>query len=585
MKKKILFMASLIGAMMLTACSSEDNSAEQGGRVDVAKGITFQFSEEAFVPGVIGDKETQGTRVGMQPQSVDLGNGLVAEMSIEPDTAGTPQTRAPQPMSDGHYKIYAVDANNVRHNGLSGTITAGVFTPDVAGQRWKLKPGETYTFVCINDAVTDNGTSLTVSYTAQNAMIGVTQHTVSATTDKDVVAFEMKHQQPRVRYQITSYTAPCVGAKINFASDSGPDWGTENFNLRGQSTGLGNNGFLDGDNIPMTSTATVEYSPYVKAYKVSTPYQYYAEGSNLRYIQSFSFNGTLHGKDLATKTTAGSTLRNKISSMTNAAATIHKNHSYVVNIKLKSKDPLVLFQDGTVGYMGDKGTRTPIGLVIEQRTETTDGLAVALKDAARQSLSHVVTWYRESAPAKQFNSSVSTSLTDHLNDMNGYFWTYDPAGSLDGKSKATEAQAETESYGVFTGGKYVAFYMATRYDPGVGLTFSGGKRGKWFLPSLGQLVKMMKVLGNTNEVPDSFSPFGSITMPGGVANFDIDALTNAFMYAGGQILDSYWYWSSSEYDNTHVSGLSLDKMSELKYYLVLDSKFIYGSDVRSFIHF
>ena len=493
MKKKILFMASLVGAMMLTACSSEDNSAEQGGQVDVAKGITFQFSEEAFVPGVIGDKETQGTRVGMQPQSVDLGNGLVAEMSIEPDTAGTPQTRAPQPMSDGHYKIYAVDANNVRHNGLSGTITAGVFTPDVAGQRWQLKSGETYTFVCINDAVTDNGTSLTVAYTAQNAMIGVTQHTVSATTDKDVVAFEMKHQQPRVRYQITSYTAPCIGATIYFVSDSGPDWGTENFNLKGQSTGLGNNGFLNGDDIPMTSTATVEYSPYVKAHKVSTPYQYYAEGSNLRYIQYFSFKGTLHGKNLATETTAGSTLRNKISSMTNTAATIHKNRSYVVNIKLKSKDPLLLFQDGTVGYYGDRTTaRQPVGLVIDPKTATTDGLAVSLKGGNACIYTNDIT--------TQTNPLMSTDFNTLHADMDGYRYTYEASGNVDGSGKSKAEVA-------VNGGKYDAYYQTVHFNAGAPISFSGGKTGKWFLPSMGQWKHMLDKLFAPNTLPIGFSGY------------------------------------------------------------------------------
>ncbi len=493
MKKKILFMTSLVGAMVLTACSSEDNSAEQGGQVDVAKGITFQFSEEAFVPGVIGDKETQGTRVGMQPQSVDLGNGLVAEMSIEPDTAGTPQTRAPQPMSDGHYKIYAVDANNVRHNGLSGTITTGVFTPDVAGQRWQLKSGETYTFVCINDAVTDNGTSLTVGYTAQNAMIGVTQHTVSTTTDKDVVAFEMKHQQPRVRYQITSYTSVCVGATISFASDAGLDWGTEDFNLKGQSTGLGNNGFLNGDDIPMTSTATVEYSPYVKAHKVSTPYQYYAEGSNLRYIQYFSFKGTLHGKNLATETTAGSTLRNKISSMTNTAATIHKNRSYVVNIKLKSKDPLLLFQDGTVGYYGDRTTaRQPVGLVIDPKTATTDGLAVSLKGGNACIYTNDIT--------TQTNPLMSTDFNTLHADIDGYRYTYEASGNVDGSGKSKAEVA-------VNGGKYDAYYQTVHFNAGAPISFSGGKTGKWFLPSMGQWKHMLDKLFAPNTLPIGFSGY------------------------------------------------------------------------------
>ena len=563
MKKKILFMASLVGAMMLTACSSEDNSAEQGGQVDVAKGITFQFSEEAFVPGVIGDKETQGTRVGMQPQSVDLGNGLVAEMSIEPDTAGTPQTRAPQPMSDGHYKIYAIDANNVRHNGLSGTITAGVFTPDVAGQRWQLKSGETYTFVCINDAVTDNGTSLTVSYTAQNAMIGVTQHTVSATTDKDVVAFEMKHQQPRVRYQITSYTAPCIGATIYFVSDSGPDWGTEDFNLKGQSTGLGNNGFLNGDDIPMTSTATVEYSPYVKAHKVSTPYQYYAEGSNLRYIQYFSFKGTLHGKNLATETTAGSTLRNKISSMTNTAATIHKNRSYVVNIKLKSKDPLLLFQDGTVGYYGDRTTaRQPVAVVIDEKTASSDGLAVALKGGNACIYTNDIT--------TQTNPLMSTDFNTLHADMDGYRYTYEASGNVDGSGKSKAEVA-------VNGGKYDAYYQTVHFNAGAPISFSGGKTGKWFLPSMGQWKHMLDKILAPNNPPTNFGGYGYWYAPG---------VGTYFINAGGDYLIGVWLSSEYSLQNATYYMTYDAPIGDRQHYLYLpSSKTESNPRVRPFIYF
>lgn len=565
------FFSIAAASLLVAACGSNEQTAvDEAGKIDLAQEMTFKIEAEEYQTAP-AKNATRAAGETVQPQEIDLGNGLVAELTIEPDTLQpAPQTRAT--ISDGHYRIYAVNSSNQRLTGpnesMAGNVSGGVFTPD-ANSSMRLAPG-TYTFMCINDAVTDNGNSLTIKENAVNAMMGTT--TVAITQPRQEITFTMRHMMARIRYQITSYTSVPTNTTIQFSTDA-DFFGAETFDIKGVKTSQDACAY-DIHDVPLTATATVENSAIVKKYKSVTNYLYFPAGYDDAWIQVGELKGTLHGKTF-----------NIPHPKFVGTGVVKRNHSYLINITIKSKDPLVLFQDGTVGYMGDKGTRTPIGLVIEQRTETTDGLAVALKDAARQSLSHVVTWYRENAPAQQFNSSVSTSLTDHLNDMNGYFWTYDPAGSLDGKSKATEAQAETESYGVFTGGKYVAFYMATRYDPGVGLTFSGGKRGKWFLPSLGQLVKMMKVLGNTNEVPDSFSPFGSITMPGGVANFDIDALTNAFMYAGGQILDSYWYWSSSEYDNTHVSGLSLDKSSELKYYIVLDSKFVYGSDVRSFIHF
>ena len=48
------------------------------------------------------------------------------------------------------------------------------------------------------------------------------------------------------------------------------------------------------------------------------------------------------------------------------------NHTYLAKIALKTKDPLYLYQDGTVGYLGDKGSRTPIGVVVKEKTSDTD---------------------------------------------------------------------------------------------------------------------------------------------------------------------------------------------------------------------
>ena len=59
-------------------------------------------------------------------------------------------------MSDGHYNIYAYDANTNQmligpNKKLSGNVVGGVFTPD-AGSRLELEAG-TYKFVCCTDDV------------------------------------------------------------------------------------------------------------------------------------------------------------------------------------------------------------------------------------------------------------------------------------------------------------------------------------------------------------------------------------------------------------------------------------------------
>ena len=206
-------------------------------KVDLPNRLTLQFNEEAFVPGTIGKKRT---RAAHTPEVIYLDSGLTAEVALEPDTLGLSQTRAANPIPDGHYKIYAIDASNVRHDGIDGNVSGGVFTANPPG-RWELNSGETYTFVCINDAVVDNGTSLSYTYshnqTALQPLIGVTQHQVSNMGD-DVVSFVMRHQNARVRFQITSYTAPCMNLKMGFATDPTiAPCGVTNYNLKGTISG------------------------------------------------------------------------------------------------------------------------------------------------------------------------------------------------------------------------------------------------------------------------------------------------------------------------------------------------------------
>ena len=60
---------------------------------------------------------------------------------------------------------------------------------------------------------------------------------------------------------------------------------------------------------------------------------------------------------------------------------LERNHSYVYNITIRPS-VLYLFSDGTVGTIGDKGSRIPIAVVVKEKTSASDkGLAVALTPA------------------------------------------------------------------------------------------------------------------------------------------------------------------------------------------------------------
>ena len=462
MQKALCFVA----ALLLMACSSEENVMDEAHKVDVGKGITFQFNEEAFVPGTISKK---GTRAAQTPEVIDLGNGLTAEVALEPDTLGLSQTRAANPIPDGHYKIYAIDASNVRHDGIDGNVSGGVFTANPPG-RWELNSGETYTFVCINDAVVDNGTSLSYTYshdqTALQPLIGVTQHQVSNMGD-DVVSFVMRHQNARVRFQITSYTAPCMNLKMSFFTDPTiAPCGVTNYNLKGTITGYLNSVAAQTLS-PISLTADKPYttSSVTETYKTSTNYLYYPGHFQMWMVHYVSWQGTVYGKhDIFNDNNI-----THIPFSNQATDFLERNHSYVYNIKIRPS-VLYLFSDGTVGTLGDKGSRTPIGIVVKEKTSESDqGTACAL-----DILNY--TWKNVDDHIEENVHPSPTNMVETAADMNGENWTY--KANLQGTVRANQPTT------------YPGFYQAARYTPGVA---TASNIGRWYLPSYGELIQFVHV--------------------------------------------------------------------------------------------
>ena len=110
------FFSIAAASLLVAACGSNEQTAiDETGKVDSSQGLVFKIEAEEYqtVPtkGI-----TRATEQDTQPQEIDLGNGLVAELTIEPDTLQpAPQTRAT--ISDGHYRIYAVNSSNQRLTG------------------------------------------------------------------------------------------------------------------------------------------------------------------------------------------------------------------------------------------------------------------------------------------------------------------------------------------------------------------------------------------------------------------------------------------------------------------------------------
>lgn len=565
--------AWLVSAILLTACTHDGDL--DGGNHQTHERLQFNLSFAQFN----ADKEAvNGTKAKVRavsaPQTIDLGNGLELEMTAERD-APEPPTRA-TPLYDGHYTILAINNAGNRVGKIKGTVTSGNFTRD-EDEKLDLFDGQQYTFVCFNSAVTDDGTNLKFDdlnlHPAEQDMPLIGRVTWTVHPGQNFIPFEMKRQVGRVRFKLTTYTADAQNAKINLT--------TVHWHNRKATYHPGANAYVGVgeasapiDENPVYGASGVAYDAMVKAHEQTTPY-YYFLGNDVAgagfiigdsYLQFTS--GTAYGKALPTT-------KYHIGTIFNASSdNFTSNSSYTFTIKVKSKDPLLLFQDGTVGYYGDHTTaRMPIGLVTKEKTSNTDkGTAMALRDADGGTLMGYGQWgsrmfvYNNT---KQYEENFS----DAADDMDGYKWTYDPAGSADGTVKANNNS------------DYTIYSYAASYSPGISVASTVGK---WYLPAMGEWMQAFTYLTGKTFQYGSYIQY--------IDNVDFAKLNKGFEDAGGTgvitqsggVYTVRIYWTSSEIKGSYLSHpMAILDFSggQRKIYIGVGSKHNGSGCVRPFVHF
>ena len=453
-----------------TACSTEEEQAQpRQNLVDLAAKGKIILSMQDFNAA---REITRAVQAPTDTQVVDLDNGMTAEISVERgQKRKTAVTRASY-IGSGHFNLYALNpatnhrVGNVLHGTISsqwvvtpshpGGISELTFTPD-AGSLLVLAPG-TYKFVCYNDAVEDDGTNLTIK-NFNNPLIGSTTATIPANSIEYKVDIEMKH--PAVRCQVSME---------NLIGDGEPTAGFANMKGR----------------LIATTTKAIRYSADLTSKTVipgtdilEFPLEGYGTGvSTTSYLYVLPGDGT----DMKLEFYNGTCYYNSVGTLKTSLTklgTMAANDDYKLNIKINPSYKF-LFNDGTTGYLRDKGTRTPIGIVVRRKTAGEKGLAVALNLASTSQVRPFTDGYDHISWVRivYTNKRVFSTLTDAFTDMDGYAYTWDANTSSNNEVKANSD-------------KYPAFKLAANYNPGV--PTSG--IGKWFLPSLGQIKLMMATIG------------------------------------------------------------------------------------------
>ena len=287
-------------------------------------------------------------------------------------------------------------------------------------------------------------------------LVGVTEH-VQVTNPSDVfVSFIMRHQQARVRMQFVSYTEPMEGFVFtNMVTDASVGAGDWYLNLKGEKL---RNGSLPAGNfftLPIHLNRSYQTSDMVVNYEHTTDYLLCSP--DIIQPTRGKISASLYGRTITPSFSAN-------------FGTLQKNHSYIWKLKLKNKDPWYLYNDGTIGSLAKRGSRTPIGIVVKEKTSESDkGTACAL-----DILNY--TWKNVDDHIEENISPSPTNMAEAAADMNGENWTYN--ANLQGIVRSNQATT------------YPAFYQAAHYTPGVATASS---IGRWYLPSYGELIKFVQV--------------------------------------------------------------------------------------------
>ena len=556
---------ALLLLAVLTACTSEDNITNSKQLIEVGGDkLKIVINEEPFDVETTTQTRARGVAQAIPAGTVDLGDGLEAEVSISQGTPA-PKTRATV-VSDGHYNIYAYDANTNQmligpNKKLSGNVVGGVFTPD-AGSRLELETG-TYKFVCCTDGVNLDPTYGTGSLgiNVKKEMIGATAP-ITLSGDGQQIVFLMYHRESRFRFRLIGYTNQLIDVKAQIGIYTGSyrhGYMKIPTGFQGPSTAIG--WYYYAEEQPIQATPVRQSTAYPLANEFES--DGYSFLSCVDCYLCFNLSGTIYGKTV--------NIQNKRLEIVNSY-NLTDNGTYTINLKLKPTPALYLFQDGTCGALAEKGSRTPIAAVVKEKTATEDGLAIALKDAASD-VGGTVKWGGPSGETtQQFNHIVKATVADVLADMDGYKYTWEAAGSLDGVTiKANNTNMD-------------AFYKAANHTSPAPITFGGGKRGKWFLPSVGQWILALKALGKTTTLPTDLVSSGGSTTRGDV---DFDYLNSLFTAAGvgGNELENYWYWTSTQYHTLEACSIALEGGGLNTFEFTSEPTGQVGECVRAFIYF
>ena len=561
------FLLLALAGLTLTGCSNED-LANITPQEEGTGNVSFSIIEKDYEPADNTPKSRAAEET--KPEIQDLGDGLMAEVSLVPDTTHrveNPKTRAIN--TPTRYTIQAYQGG-VKKGELKGIFNGSTFTPDAGQPKSISLPHGTYDFVCFNDKVTANGTQFTVNRSDAATARFTVQRNVINQDPKQQVTFKMKHAGAIVSILawLTNFHRTVKVTNVQAVNERGENvYKCEYVNPDEQFKGTLETpvGAIPEKMVYDISTTT---SSYLMG-QLSRPFEADAGSMPVAYSTPGGLVGgidALVGTDYLLPSTdcsklkltfthgeiAGSSLVGKsITVPDNKIVEANKAYNLVIRLYITNQ---YLYSDGTFGPRNKNQGKTPIGVVIQLKDiadPANGGIAIALHDVKKGGSDQI-----------QWNNSVSseTSPATNYNDLlaSNYVGTV-------GYSTGAAAQS------------------ARDYTPR-----PGGRQ--WRIADINIFLYMAKGLGKMIEnadlkqvletyptngflVPSGASATGFTPAPSTV-NFpamDMTHFNNAFTNVNGEA-PSGTYWTATECKDGTEYKMATITISGGKYHLDLKPK-------------
>lgn len=385
------FLLLALAGMTLTGCSNEDivnvNPQEEG-----TGNVSFSIVEKDYESADDAPK-SRAAAEEIKPEVQNLGNGLMAEVSLVPDTthrAEAPKTRAIN--TPTHYTIQAYQGG-VKKGELKGTFSGSTFTPDGGYPSEINLPHGTYDFVCFNDGVTSNGTQLTVNRSdAATARFTIQRGVVINQKPKQLITFTMKHAGANVPITINFMNYIFLGKYSNtqYVNEEGIsmrdiDWDNPlefyKYKLETSANAIPETMVYDFATNTSNYPAKSQISKTGKL-ELGIPAAYTTPGQTLSTSGSLALNGYFLPKTDCSKfkltftdgEAGGISLVGKsITVPEHTLVEANKRYWIVIRLYLTNE---YLYSDGKVGPRDKNQTKTPVAVVLDLGRR----IAVALHD-------------------------------------------------------------------------------------------------------------------------------------------------------------------------------------------------------------